>query len=55
MNRYYLAVGVLFIAIGATMVAGKLLAFDAILAFAARTLSRDQVITAAGEALLTRF
>ena len=55
MNRYYLAVGVLLIAIGATMVAGKLLAFDAILAFAVRTLSSDQVITAAGEALLARF
>ena len=54
-NRYYLVVGVLFIAIGATMVAGKLLAFDAIVAFAVRTLSHDQVITAAGVALLARF
>ena len=54
MNRYYLAAGVLFIAIGAALVAGKFLAFDAIMAFIVRTLSRDQIITADGEAVLAR-
>lgn len=55
MNRYYLPAGMLFIAIGIAMVAGKLLAFDAITAFIARTLSHNQNITAAGAALLARF
>ncbi len=55
MNRYYLAAGVLFIAIGAALVAGKFLAFDAVVAFIVHTLSRDQIITADGEALLARY
>lgn len=55
MNRYFRIAGVLFIGIGVAMVAGKLLAFDAIEAFVVRALSQDQVITVAGEALLSRF
>jgi len=53
-NRYYLAAGVLFIAIGAALVAGKFLAFDAIMAFIVRTLSRDQIIDADNEVFLAR-
>ena len=37
------------------MIASKFLAFDAIVAFAERTLSRNGVITEAGKALLTRY
>lgn len=55
MKRYYLAAGVLFTVFGVALVVGKLLAFDAIVAFVVRTLSRDQVITEAGEALLARY
>lgn len=55
MNRYFRIAGALFIGIGIAMVVGKLLAFDAIEAFVVRTLSQDQVITVAGEALLSRF
>jgi len=53
-NRRYLAAGVVLIAIGAALAAGKFLAFDAIVAFIVRTLSRDQIITADGEAFLAR-
>ena len=54
MIRSYLAAGVLFMAIGVAMVAGKLLAFDAIAAFVTRALSGDQLVTADGEAFLAR-
>jgi hypothetical protein len=55
MTRGYLAAGMAFIAAGATMIAGMLMASDIIVAFAVRALSRDQVASADGEALIGRF
>ncbi|MBU2479145.1 MAG: hypothetical protein KKA36_08645 [Gammaproteobacteria bacterium] len=45
----------MFIAISLAMMASKFLAFDAIVAFVERTLSRDHVITEADKLLLTHY
>ncbi len=53
-NRNYLAAGVIVIAIGAALLAGKFLASDAIVAFIMRTFGRDQIMSADNQVLLSQ-
>lgn len=54
-SRLHAAAGLSFVALGAVLIAGQVLAFDAVVEFVARTMSRDGVVTVAGETMLAGY